>query len=165
MDLDSLSNIKLLALDVDGVLTDGRIWLDKDNEWKRQLSVRDGVGIKRLMSEGYQVAIITGSQSKDVQTRAKFLGIDLFYEGASDKNGPFEDLLQKTGLMASEVAYIGDDVFDVPLIKSCGFGATVDCGLPEAKQAADYVTRSPAGIGAVREVCELLIKCGYYSKK
>ena len=163
MDYEALKKIKLLVIDVDGVLTDGRIWLGADDDWKRKFSVRDGVGIKRVLSHGYQVAIITGSKSKDVRLRAKFLGIELYYEGCEDKVGPYEDLLKKTGLSSEEVLYIGDDIFDAPLIKRSGFGATVGDGLPEAKQAADYVTRSPAGFGAVREICELLIKCGYHS--
>jgi 3-deoxy-D-manno-octulosonate 8-phosphate phosphatase (KDO 8-P phosphatase) len=162
--MEKLKKIKMLIMDVDGVLTDGRIWLDTDNEWKRMFSVIDGVGIKRLIEHGYMTGIITGAKSKDVQTRVKFLGIQHFYEGAKEKTPAYEDILAKTGLKDENIAYVGDDFFDIPVLQRCGFAASVPTALEEVRIAAEYVTGSPAGFGAVREVCELLIKFGYHKR-
>ncbi|MCB0393511.1 MAG: HAD-IIIA family hydrolase [Bdellovibrionales bacterium] len=165
MDRASIGKIKMLITDVDGVLTDGRIWLDTDGEWKRMFSVIDGVGLKRVIESGYQVGVITGAKSKDVQTRVKFLGIQHFYEGVKDKIPCYEEILSQTGLKDENIAYIGDDFFDIPILKRCGFPASVPTGLEDVRVSANYVTESLAGFGAVREVCELLIKFGYYSLK
>lgn len=155
-----LNKIKLLALDVDGILTDCRIWMDREGHWIRSFSIRDGLGIKRLQGFGYQVAIITASVAADVRARAKVLGIDLFYEGAAQKEPAFLDLLKVTGLLAEEVAYMGDDFPDIPLLKKVGFSATVPDALEEVKAVAKYITQRPGGNGAVREVCELIINHG-----
>ncbi len=164
MNYEKLKNIKALVLDVDGVLTNGKIWLDTDSEWKREFCVKDGVGIKRLLEAKYQVAVITGGKSHDVRTRAKFLGILHFYEGALNKEPSYEDLKSKTGFQDSELCYIGDEIFDLPIIRSCGFGVTVASAVDEVREGADYITRSPGGDGAVREICDLLMNHGYYSR-
>jgi 3-deoxy-D-manno-octulosonate 8-phosphate phosphatase (KDO 8-P phosphatase) len=158
--IQKLRKIKLLALDVDGILTDCRIWMDANGQWKRFFSIRDGLGIKRLQEKGYQVAIITASTSEDVRARAKVLGINYFYEGAHVKEPAFLDLLEKSNLREDEVAYMGDDLPDVPLLKRVGFSATVPEALEEAQKAVNYITRRPGGNGAVREVCELILNHG-----
>ncbi|HPI39188.1 MAG TPA: HAD-IIIA family hydrolase [Pseudobdellovibrionaceae bacterium] len=155
-----LKKIKLLALDVDGILTDCRLWMDTDGSWKRFYSIRDGLGIKRLQEMGYEVAIITASNSEDVRARAKVLGITRFYEGAHQKESSFADLLQKTGLKAEEVAYMGDDLPDLPLLRQVGFAATAPEALEEVKLVVQYISKRPGGNGAVREVCEMIIKNG-----
>lgn len=155
-----LKKIKLLALDVDGVLTDCRVWMDSNGQWKRFYSIRDGMGIKRMQKMGYEIAIITASLAEDVRARAKVLGIQHFYEGAQEKEPAFEDLLKKTGLHSDEIAYMGDDMPDVPLLLRVGFSATVPEALEEAQKAAIYITRRPGGNGAVREVCEMIIQHG-----
>ena len=164
LDVQKLGTVKMLVLDVDGVLTDCRLWMDSDGEWKRVYSVRDGVGIKALAAAGYKLAIITGAQAKDVRARAKMLGFDFFYEGAADKWPSFEKLQVESGFKPSEMAYVGDDVFDIPIIKAVAFGATVPEAVDEVIEIANYVTKRPGGNGAVREVCDFILKYGFYSK-
>src|SRR4051812_29611587 len=102
----------MIILDVDGVLTDCRVWLDSDGVWKRFFSIRDGYGIARLMESGYKTAVITGSKSKDIEARVKGLGINYFFEGSIEKLPAFEKILKETGFEPDEVAYVGDDLFD-----------------------------------------------------
>jgi len=164
LDVQKLKSIKMLVLDVDGVLTDCRLWMDSNGEWKRIYSVRDGVGIKALGEAGYKLAIITGSVAADVRARAKMLGFHYFYEGAIDKIPAFEKLLKESGISASEIAYVGDDIFDIPLIRAVAFGATVPEAVDEVIEVAQYVTKRSGGNGAVREVCNFILKYGFYSK-
>lgn len=164
LDVQKLRPIKMLVLDVDGVLTDCRLWMDSNGEWKRFFSIRDGVGIKEIASAGYKLAIITGTVANDIRARAKVLGIHYFYEGAADKRPSFDKLLQESGIKKEEIAYIGDDIFDVPLIKDVGFGATVPEAVDEVMEVAQYVTKRPGGNGAVREICDFILKYGFYSK-
>ena len=154
----------MLVLDVDGVLTDCRLWMDSNGEWKRFFSVRDGVGIKEISAAGYKLAIITGSVATDIRARAKMLGFDFFYEGAMDKSPSFEKLILESGLKKEEMAYVGDDIFDIPLLKNVGFGATVPEAVDEVIEVASYVTKRTGGNGAVREICDYLLKYGFYSK-
>ena len=159
LEISKLKNIKMLVLDVDGVLTDTKMWFD-GTEWRRFFSIRDGVGIKRLIESGYQVAIITGSKAEDIRSRVKTLGIQFLYEGALDKEPAFAKLQSDSGVKPSEMAYVGDDIFDIPLIQSVAFGATVPEAVDEVLEVADYVTRRPGGCGAVREVCDYIFKYG-----
>lgn len=154
----------MLVLDVDGVLTDTRIWFD-GNEWRRFFSIRDGVGIKRLSESGYKLAVITGSRSQDIRERVKSLGIHYFYEGALDKGPSFLQLQKDSGLTPAEMAYIGDDIFDIPMIQESAFGATVPEAVDEVIEVADYVTKRPGGMGAVREICDYIFKYGAYSSR
>lgn len=163
--ISKLKKIKMLVLDVDGVLTDCRLWMDSDGEWKRVYSVRDGVGIKRLIEAGYKLAVITGSKAVDVRARVKMLGIHYLYEGALDKIPSFHELQKESGIKPDEMAYVGDDIFDIPLITEVAFGVTVPEAVDEVIEAADYVTRRPGGNGAVREVCDYIYKYGAYSKE
>ena len=154
----------MLVLDVDGVLTDTRIWFD-GNEWRRFFSIRDGVGIKRLSEAGYKLAVITGSRSQDIRERVKSLGIHYFYEGALDKGPSFLQLQKDSGLTPAEMAYVGDDIFDIPMIQESAFGATVPEAVDKVIEVADYVTKRPGGMGAVREVCDYIFKYGAYSSR
>lgn len=163
LQFEKLSKIKMLVLDVDGVLTDCRLWMDSNGDWKRIYSVRDGVGIKRLIENNYKIAVITGAKAKDVQERVKMLGIHFFYEGALDKIPSFQILQKDSGLGPEEMAYVGDDIFDIPLIKQVAFGATVPEAVDEVIASADYVTKRPGGNGAVREICDFIFKFGAYS--
>lgn len=164
LDVQKLKPIKMLVLDVDGVLTDCRLWMDSNGEWKRIYSVRDGVGIKEIAAAGYKLAIITGAQATDVRARAKMLGFDYFYEGAVDKWPSFEKLQKDSGFSKDEMAYVGDDIYDIPLLNAVGFGATVPEAVDEVLEVADYVTKRSGGNGAVREICNFLLKYGYFSK-
>lgn len=162
--ISRLKKIKMLALDVDGVLTDCRIFLDGTGEWRRFFSIRDGYGIIRLHELGYKVAIITASKAKDIEERAKILKVDYFHNGNFDKAAELELLLKNSGLRAEEIAFMGDDVFDIPVLEKVGFAATVPEAMDEVFSAVQYTTKRPGGNGAVREVCELIIKYGALGK-
>lgn len=160
---DKLKNIKALVMDVDGVLSDGRIFLDSNGEWKRSYNVKDGVGIKLLKERGYYLGLITGAKANDVEIRGRFLGIDHIYLGALEKEPSFQDFCLKLKLDHKQIAYIGDDIYDIPLIKMAGFGVTVPDAFEEVKAYADYVTKVAGGCGAVRELADLILKWGSYS--
>ena len=153
-----LSQIKCLAMDVDGVLTDCRVYQDSNGEWKRTFSIRDGYGIVRLREAGIKTAIITASKSKDIRDRANDLKIDYFFEGSIDKISQLGRLMEQSKLRESEIAFIGDDLFDIPVLKKVGFAASVKDAMEPVLECVHYVAERPAGNGAVREVCELLLK-------
>jgi 3-deoxy-D-manno-octulosonate 8-phosphate phosphatase (KDO 8-P phosphatase) len=151
-----LKNLKALLLDVDGVLTDATMWYVGDGRWARRFSLRDGYGIRKLVDNGFVVGIITASNSDDIKVRAEILKIEHFYFGSLDKISQFEKFLKKTGFKENEIAYVGDDEPDVPVMKRVGFAASVPGGIAPAKKAAHYVTRLAGGDGAVREICDLI---------
>lgn len=153
--------IKLLILDVDGVLTDGRIILDNEGNEFKAFNVRDGHGIKMLQKAGIPVAIITGRYSRVVERRAKELGIDHIYQRCHNKLVAYNDLIEKLGLRDEEVAYIGDDVVDIPILKRVGLPICVRDGHEGAKGFSLYITEKEAGKGAVREVCDLIINARF----
>lgn len=155
---DKLKNIQLLLLDVDGVMTDGGIIYDSSGLETKCFNVRDGHGIKMLQRYGIQVGIITGRTSMVVDIRAKELGIALVYQGALKKLESYEEVKRKTGLENSQIAYMGDDIIDVPVMRRVGF-ATAPCdAFPEVRAVAHYVASLRGGRGAVREVCDLILK-------
>lgn len=157
------SLIKLLALDVDGVLTDGKIIYDSQGVESKEFFVQDGLGLVALKKYGILLAIITGRQSPMVERRAKELGIDYVIQGQDDKLTALASLAYQLGLQINECAYMGDDLPDVRAIKYAGLGLSVPNGCFEAKTAADYVTKKSGGFGAVREVCEvILLSQGHY---
>ncbi len=149
--------VRLAAFDVDGVLTDGTLYLTDGGEEIKAFNSQDGHGLKMLRESGVELAIITGRSSRSVQLRAKNLGIELLYQGVEDKARAFAELLAARGLDAAATAYMGDDVVDLPVLTRCGLALAV----PEApllvRQHAHYVTRAGGGRGAVREACELIM--------
>ncbi len=151
-------NIRLLLLDVDGVLTDGRIIYDNNGVETKAFDVKDGHGLKLLQRAGVKVGIITGRESQVVAHRASELGIDILYQGAKDKLIPYAEILDGLGLLDEQVAYMGDDVVDLPVLRRVGFAATVADGVEDIKPYVDYVTTRGGGRGAVREVCDYLLK-------
>jgi len=153
-----LARIRLLLLDVDGVLTDGRIIYDSQGVETKAFDVKDGHGLKLLQRAGIAVGIITGRQSPVVDIRARELGIEIVYQGAKDKLVPFGEILAKLGLTAEEVAYVGDDLPDLPVMRRVGWAAAPSDAIEEVKPYAHYVTVRPGGRGAVREVCDLLLR-------
>ncbi len=152
-----LDRIRLLVLDVDGVLSDGRILYDSTGVETKAFFAADGQGVKYWLRSGHRAAILSGRHSQAVQPRAAELGIDLVRTGAKDKLPAFLDLLREAECAAEEVAYVGDDLVDIPAMARAGFAVAV----PEAPQAvrrlAHYVTRAAGGAGAVRETIELLL--------
>ena len=153
-----LKKIKLLLLDVDGVMTDGRITYDNDGGETKSFDVKDGHGLKLVQRVGIRVGIITGRQSSIVARRAAELGIELVYQGIKDKSLPFREILEKLALLPEEVAYVGDDVVDLPIMRQVGFAATVADAVDDVKPYAHMVTKRCGGRGAVREVCDFLLK-------
>lgn len=153
-----IKKIKILVLDVDGVLTDGRIIMDDRGREIKFFDVRDGHGLKMLMRTGIEIVFLTGRKSRVVEHRARELGITEVYQGARNKVEIFEAVLERKGLQAAEAAYAGDDIVDVPVLKRAGFSVAVANAVVEAKRAAHYVTKNKGGRGAVREVCEIILK-------
>lgn len=149
---------RLLIMDVDGVLTDGRIFITASGEEFKAFNTLDGHGLKMLQSTGVQLAIITGRAAPSVAHRARGLGIDHYYEGVHDKRVAFADLLQKTGLEAAQCAYIGDDVIDLPVMSKVGLAVAVPAAPSFVRQHAHFVTGNHGGSGAVRELCELIMQ-------
>ena len=155
---EKLKHIELLLLDVDGVMTDGRIIWDANGTEIKFFNVKDGHGIKLVQRAGIQVGIITGRVSPVVDLRAKELGIEILYQGSLRKQESYDDIKQRTGLADHQIAYMGDDVIDVPVMRRVGFSAAPADALPEVLKVADYVASARGGWGAVRELCDLLLK-------
>jgi 3-deoxy-D-manno-octulosonate 8-phosphate phosphatase (KDO 8-P phosphatase) len=151
------ARIRLLILDVDGTLTDGRLYLGPRGEALKVFNVRDGQGIKRLDAAGVQVAVISGRRSKMVEVRCRELGVEHVIQGAEDKVIAFEKLRTRLKIEASESACVGDDSPDVPLMKAVKLAFAVADAHPEALRAAHVVTSLAGGHGAVREVCDYLL--------
>lgn len=154
----SLAHIKLLLLDVDGVMTDGRIIFDDQGRELKAFDVKDGHGLKLVQRAGIKVGIITGRQSEIVTRRAAELGIDLVYQGAKEKMVPFRRILSDLELSAQEVAYVGDDLVDLPILLQVGFSATVADAVVEVRSRVDLVVDRPGGRSAVREICDYLLQ-------
>jgi len=152
------AHLKLLLMDCDGVLTDGRITLLEGGDEQKSFHTRDGHGLVLLHRAGLRSGIISGRTSTAVERRARDLNIAYLRQGTWNKIEDFEDVLAEAEVEPSEVAFIGDDVTDIPLMRRCGFGIAVADATEDTRAAADYVTRLPGGFGAVREVCELILK-------
>ncbi len=153
-----LAKVKMVIFDVDGVLTDGRITIDHEGLETKTFHAHDGSGVKYLMRAGLQVAFLSGRVSTAVQHRAEELGIDEVYQGVKLKLPVFEEILEKHGLPAEEVCYVGDDLPDLPVMRKVGFAVAVANARPEVLQAADHVTTAAGGAGAARELAELVLR-------
>jgi 3-deoxy-D-manno-octulosonate 8-phosphate phosphatase (KDO 8-P phosphatase) len=151
------SNIQLLVLDVDGVMTDGSLYISKQGEEIKQFNVLDGQGIKLLQRDGIQTAIITKRQSQIVSFRATELGINEVHQQVDNKLSTLKAILQKMDLDASQVAYLGDDLPDLACIQYVALGICVKNAHFSLKERAKFVTESTGGNGAIREVCDLLL--------
>jgi 3-deoxy-D-manno-octulosonate 8-phosphate phosphatase (KDO 8-P phosphatase) len=151
-----LTRVRLLCLDVDGVLTDGHLYWVADGTWSQRFSVRDGYGIKLLQEIGVEVAVLSGGDVRSGRDRCASLGIRHAHFGISDKLAVFHDVRGQLGVGADETAFIGDELVDVPLLRVVGFAATVPDAVDEVRAAVHYVTRRPGGNGAVRELCDLI---------
>ena len=152
------SRIKLLLMDCDGVLTDGRLWLLENGDEQKSFNTRDGLGLHLLHKAGLKSGIISGRKSSGVSRRAGELAIEFVTQGDPNKIGAFDDLLRLASVDESEVAFIGDDLTDIPLMQRSELAVAVADAAPEARAVAHYVTRAEGGSGAVREVIELILK-------
>ena len=150
--------IKLLVMDVDGVMTDGTVMINSDGSEGKQFSIVDGHGIKLWHRVGMKTAFISGRPSGATTVRAEQLNIGHVLQGCKKKLPAFEGLLEEVKLSADEAAFVGDDLLDLPLVKRAGFGVAVANAVDELKAVADYVTVKPGGTGAVREVIEYILK-------
>jgi 3-deoxy-D-manno-octulosonate 8-phosphate phosphatase (KDO 8-P phosphatase) len=157
IDSKLLRNLKALILDVDGVLTNGGIFMDAAGQWRRTFHIHDGLGIKKLLQMGLHIAWITGSESPDISERAKNLGVQNVFQGVESKLPVAEKFMIKNQLQWEEMAYMGDDLPDLPVLNKVGCPVTV----PNAhelvlKNKNFYLTQNPGGSGAVREICDLI---------
>jgi len=152
-----LEKVVLLVLDVDGVLTDGKIIIDDLGNESKHFHVRDGHGLKLLLRGGVDVALLTGRTSEVVQHRARELGINDVYQGARDKAKIMEEILDTKEVSGACVAYVGDDIVDIPVFRMVGFSAAVADAPDYVKERADYITEKRGGAGAVREICEMIL--------
>lgn len=151
-----LKKLKLLILDVDGVMTDGRIFWLEGHGWTRHFHIKDGYGLKVLMKCGIQVAVISGGDSQDVRTRMEHLKISHVFLGDEDKIKALEKIRDATQLSYEQMAFMGDDLFDIPVLEQVGFSATVPHAVDPVKARVHYVTESPGGWGAVREIADAI---------
>lgn len=156
--IDRAKSIKLLILDCDGVLTDGRIIMLPDGDETKAFDVKDGHAMVMAQRAGLRIAIISGRKSSVVQARAKELGVAHLHEMAWVKTEPYEAILAEEGLSDDEVCYVGDDVVDIPLLRRAGLAVSVADAVEEAKQYSHFVTTRAGGRGAVREVIEIILK-------
>ncbi|HLV49026.1 MAG TPA: 3-deoxy-manno-octulosonate-8-phosphatase KdsC [Aliidiomarina sp.] len=152
-----LAQVKVLVCDVDGVFSDGRIYMGNQGEELKAFHTRDGLGVKALRSAGIEVAVITGRTSKIVTDRMTALGVPFIYQGQEKKVAAFEEILNTLGLTADQAAYIGDDSPDLPLIQLAGLGVAPFDAHPAVQHAADYITTCRGGFGAVREIADLIL--------
>ncbi|ENM5744516.1 3-deoxy-manno-octulosonate-8-phosphatase KdsC [Vibrio mimicus] len=156
--LEIAKQIKLLICDVDGVFSDGLIYMGNQGEELKTFHTRDGYGVKALMNAGIEIAIITGRRSQIVENRMKALGISLIYQGQDDKVQAYYDICQKLAITPEQTGYIGDDLIDWPVMEKVALRVCVADGHPLLAKRANYVTHIRGGHGAVREVCDLILQ-------
>ena len=152
------AHIKLLLMDCDGVLTDGKVWIVENGDDQKTFSVRDGLGLALLHRAGLKSGVISGRTSSALERRARAIGMEFIKQGREDKVVAFEEVLALAGRTRAEVAYVGDDLLDIPLMRRVEFAVAVADAAAETKSHAHYVTKAPGGEGAIREVVELILK-------
>ena len=162
---EKLKNIQLLLLDVDGVLTDGRIIYDDAGSQTKEFNVRDGLGLKLVMAAGIKVGIVTGRKSEALQHRCRDLGIQYLYDGVRQKDQLLEKIIEQTGADPDHMAFVGDDLPDLGLMRRIGLPIAVADAHELVKSYAGWITSAAGGCGAVREVCEALLKAREVWKK
>lgn len=155
---ERVSRLSVMIFDIDGTLTDGRIFWVPNSGWTQMYSVRDGMGIKRLQEAGLEVAAISGGDSLSAQMRMQSLGIKHVHFGSQDKVAHFEKLLELLQVTADRCGYMGDELVDLPLLKAVGFSAAPPESPDEVRSQVHYVAQRPAGFGAGREVCEFILR-------
>jgi 3-deoxy-D-manno-octulosonate 8-phosphate phosphatase (KDO 8-P phosphatase) len=158
LDGNLLANIRLVAFDLDGVFTDGRFYLSNDGVESKAFNTQDGYGVRQALLAGIEIAVISGRQSAAVQQRMDELGVRHVIQGCSDKIAAFEALTKELGIADAECIYVGDDVPDLPLLGRAGISVAVANAVAEVREFSDYTTQARGGFGAVREVCDLLLR-------
>jgi 3-deoxy-D-manno-octulosonate 8-phosphate phosphatase (KDO 8-P phosphatase) len=156
--LERARRVRLMLFDVDGVLTDGRLWYGPSGEALKAFSVRDGHGVKLLLQSGVAVALLSGRRSPAVAQRAAELGVTQVLQGIDDKLAAFESLTARLGMTAAVSGFMGDEVVDLPVLRRCGFACAPGGAHDLVRAHAHFVPRAPAGGGAAREVCEFLMR-------
>jgi len=156
--VEKAKKLKLLILDVDGVLTDGKLFFDNQGNEYKSFHARDGHGIKLLRQTGVEVAVISGRKSNSVALRMKNLGIEHVYQGYENKQAAFYEILKKTGITPEQAAHVGDDLLDLPVMTRAGLAIAVADANFAVKQRADWCTTLAGGHGAVREVCDFIMQ-------
>jgi 3-deoxy-D-manno-octulosonate 8-phosphate phosphatase (KDO 8-P phosphatase) len=156
--LDKAKKIELVIFDVDGVMTDGSLFMGDDGQEYKAFNSLDGHGMRMLQEGGINAAIITGRKSQVVEHRMKDLGVSRVYQGYRDKIPAYEALMDDVGLTTEQVAYVGDDVVDLPIMTRVGFAIAVQDAHPYVKKHAHWITQHNGGQGAVRDVCELILE-------
>jgi len=156
--VEKAKKLKLLILDVDGVLTDGKLFFDNDGNEYKSFHAQDGHGIKMLRQTGVEVAVISGRKSKSVALRMKNLGIQHVYQGHENKIAAFNEIIELIGITPEQAAHVGDDVIDLPIMIRVGLAIAVNDANFAVKQHADWCTTLPGGQGAVREVCDFIMQ-------
>lgn len=150
--------LKLMAFDVDGVLTDGRLYFSADGTESKSFHTQDGQGLRLLREAGLKIALITARRSEIVERRGRELGVHFCLQGVEAKHHAFEDVLDELKIGPEQAGYMGDDLLDLPALTRAGFAATVPAASAEVRSRSHYVTRRAGGEGAVREVCELILR-------
>lgn len=156
--LEKASRIKLVIFDVDGVLTDGSLFLSDDGQEYKAFNSKDGFGMRLLQDSGIDIGIITGRESTLVRLRMEELGITQIMQGRREKGPALDEMMEKNGLTLDEIAYVGDDVVDLPIMSRVGLSIAVQDARPVVKKHAHWITESVGGRGAGRDVCELILE-------
>jgi len=156
--LQKAKQLKLLILDVDGVLTDGRLFFDAQGGEYKSFHARDGHGIKLLRQTGVEVAVISGRKSQSVALRMQALGVEYVYQGHENKIAAFEEIIQSMGISPEQAAHVGDDLLDLPIMLRAGLSIAVSDANFAVKEYADWCTETAGGLGAVREVCDFIMQ-------
>lgn len=152
------SNIKLIVLDVDGVLTSADILITESGDFLRTMNTKDGYGMKKIINCGIPIAIITGGESKGVEIRLKSLGIKTYYAGVHDKRPILEEIVQELAIPLSQIAYMGDDVPDLPCIEAVGLGCCPADAIEEVKEKSQFISKYKGGRACVRELIDLILQ-------
>ena len=165
MKITDLKRVKLLLLDVDGVLTNGDLIYNDQGAEAKAFNVKDGVGLRLLMGAGVKVGIVTGRRSEAMRHRCRNLGITIIYDDVRDKAAVLDSILTQAGVTPEEIAFIGDDLLDLPIMRKVGLSIAVADAVSQVRQKADMVTTALGGRGAVREVCEAILQAqGHWEK-
>ena len=153
----TISALRLVAFDIDGVFTDGRFYLSADGVESKAFNTQDGFGVRQLLNAGIDIAVISGRQSGAVERRMAELGVTHVIQGCKDKVAALGEIVDALGITTEQCAYVGDDVPDLPLLNTVGYSIAVANAVLDVRQQCDYTTSAGGGHGAVREVCELIL--------